>query len=216
MKSMSKGIVLFGPDEVIESRAKKAGLKVEVSSSFELPFDKTLFVAFDTRVPWDLLPSAWHFLERWDAAVPLWRYGETAESVLLTLSATERKLTKDVVRDLRVPLYAVELIFVRKNEAGVELMETYQEECGRGDMGRVAFLRAFYRVKPRLCVLPRSWLAEVRGYDARQRPRMRQRPISAGKPLVTVELEPGRFVKCHEGDEERVRADFERQRIGRG
>jgi hypothetical protein len=34
-------------------------------------------------------------------------------------------------------------------------------------------------------------------------------------PLVQVELEPGRFVKCHRGDEERVRAIFKLQRGAR-
>lgn len=225
---MARGIVLRCNDEVIEGRAKAAGLKVVVSDSFEIPFEKTLFVEAGTRVPWDLLPAAWDFLDRWDAAVPLWRYGVLAADVG---TAEERKLTAGIVGDLRVLLHAVELVFVRNNMVGKMLMATWGAECGAdgspstespstssgdGDR-RMAFLRALYQVKPRLCVLPTSWLAEVRDYGRQVMGgrRVRQRPINAGKPLVTVELEPGRFVKCHAGDEERVRANFERQRKGR-
>lgn len=215
-----KGIVLRGPDAVIESRAKAAGLKVAVSETYEVAYEKTLFVEPGTRVPFDLLPAAWHFLERWDAAVPLWRYGETAADVG---TAEERKATQAIVRDLRVLLHSVELLFVRYCEQGEALMATWQEEQtltqplpeGEEPDKRLAFLRAFYQVKPRLCVLPTSWLAEVRDYGRQIVQRGRVRPVNAASPLVTVELEPGRFVKCHAGDEERVRAAFMQQRKGR-
>lgn len=208
-----KGIVLRGHDQVIETRARAAGLKVVVSDGYVIPFEKTLFVEAGTRVPFDLLPAAWHFLERWDAAVPLWRYGETAAS---TGSASERELTRAVVRDLRVLLHSVELLFVNGRSAGgCDLVARWADECERGPDKRLAFLRAVYQVKPRLCVLPTSWLAEVRDYGRQIVARGRVRPANAGQPLVTVELEPGRLVKCHAGDEERVRAAFEQQRKGR-
>jgi len=210
-----KGILIHGgEDETIARRAKAMGLKV-AGGAIEEPFEKTLIVEAGTRVPWDLLPAAWHFLERWDAAVPLWRYGVLAADVG---TAYDRECTKIVIRDLRVLLHSVELLFVRRNEAGAALVETWQQEMGNDPDKeldkRLAFLRALYRVKPRLCVLPISWLAEVHDQSRRMMHRGQvQRP--KGQPLVRVEVEPGRFVKCNPGDEEKVLNFFEDQRAGR-
>lgn len=196
----SKGIVLLGTDKGIEKRANGKGLKVIVDPSMPLAFDKTLFVEPGADVPWDLLPAAWHFLERWDAAVPLWRYGVNACDVG---SKAEQKRTKDVIRDLRVLLHAVELLFVRNNADGKALIEAYREELEDSREKRLAFLRALYRIKPRLCVLPRSWQAKVFQRSKLDAQAMRGQRHTAAK-LVTVEVGPGRFVKCNPGDEEKV------------
>jgi hypothetical protein len=200
------GIVFRGEIQ----KFKLGKLKSTRSDSFEIPFDKTLFVEPDTRIPVDLLPAAWHFLERWDMAVPLWRYGKTAADVG---TVEEREQTQAVIRDLRVLLHSYELLFVRKNEAGQAFMRLWEQECQNGGDKRLAFLRALYQVKPKLCVLPTSWLAEVQQRSAEFARRFPPaRPIKTGKPLVTVELEPGRLVKCHAGDEEKVLAQFRRQK----
>ncbi len=201
---MSKGIVLLGEDQALAQRIRGKGLEVVVDGAMPLAFEKTLFVEPGTEVPWDLLPAAWHFLERWDAAVPLWRYGVTAADVG---SKDDRRRTADVVRDLRVLLHAVELLFVRDNEDGRALMEVYRTERQGGGEARLAFLRAYYETKPRLCVLPRSWLAKVferSKLDARAKAMQRKGFRHTGEKLIKVEVSPGRFVKCHPGDEEKV------------
>lgn len=213
MKGKGKGVVLTGADKGIQAKAKNVKLDVVIDPALPLAFDKTLFVEPGTGVPWDLLPAAWHFLdlERWDAAVPLWRYSVTGEDVG---KAGDRKRTKAKIRDLRVLLHSVELLFVRDNEDGRALMEAYRHELSdRGDK-RLAFLRALYQVKPRLCVLPRSWLAEVQQRVRKDAQAVRGRRKRAGK-LVTVEIGPGRFVKCHAGDEARVREQFAQRKRGR-
>jgi hypothetical protein len=208
-----KGILLLGKDDVIESRARRAGTAVQYGDSPSLPFEKTLITVPGTRVPWDLLPTAWDLLEHWDAMVPLWCYNTTAANVG---SEEECKTTKSIVRDLRVLLHAYELLFIRKNAAGSALMETWKREMEGGGEKRLAFLRALYQVKPRLCILPTSWLVNVRSVSLHTLSRGRIGPAhNKVKPLVLVELEPGRFVKCHIGDEERVRAAFSQYRRNR-
>lgn len=203
-----KGILLIGNDKVTSGRAAGFKLQVETATALplELPFEKTLIVEAGLRVPFDYLPAAWEFLERWDAAVPLWRYTVTAAQVG---TESDRAATQAVIRDLRVLLHATEFLFVRRNEAGTALWAAWLEELEAGGDRRLAFLRAVYRVKPRLCVLPTSWLV----------PGALPAPIAPPKekrgPLVSVEVAPGRFVKVHKGDEERVRAQFARQRKGR-
>jgi hypothetical protein len=217
--SERKGIVLSGPDRTIEAQARNKKLGVVVGGlgdgqpqGLSLPFDKVLFVEPGTEVPWDLLPAAWHFLERWDAAVPLWRYGKTAADVG---SKEERAQTQAVIRDLRVLLHSVELLFVRGfpdedgQTLGRDLMAAYREELGEnGENGdkRLAFLRALYRVKPRLCVLPVTWLAKVAARSKQDAIATRGCGRPTGARLVEVEVGPGRFVKCNPGDEDTVLA----------
>lgn len=206
-----KGIVLSGQDKAVEAKAASLGLPVTVDDGLPLAYGKTLFVKPGTRVPWDLLSAGWHFLERWDAAVPLWSYKAQAG---LVGSKEEQKRTREVVGDLRVMLYAVELLFVRANEDGQALMAAYWAELEDSQEPRLAFLRAYYRTKPRLCVLPLSWLAEV---QARAKQDLRsggQGRMKRSGPMVQVEVEPGRFVKCHKGDEQAVIEQYA-QRAGR-
>lgn len=205
------GILLLGNDETIESRAHRHKTELQNGDTPGLPFEKTLITSPGVRVPWDLLPAAWGFLDKWDAAVPLWRYDVTAASVG---TAEEQEVTQAVIRDIRVLMHSTELLFVRRNEAGQALVDAWVAEMGRGEDGgepRLAFLRAVYQVKPRLCVLPVSWLVETTAVMAP----VQRRSANAQRPLVQVELEPGRFVKCHAGDEERVFAHFARQLAGR-
>jgi len=203
------GIVLPSEDVTILARAKRAHLQVVVDKDRPFAFDKTLFAEPGVLMPWDLLPAAWNFLARWDAAIPLWRYGMTANDIG---AKEEREATQTIVRDLRVLLHSWELLFVRKNEAGCALVETWKHEFSTGGDKRLAFLRALYHVKPRLCVLPTSWLANVRTESQQALATRRGGTlIKTGKPLVKVELAPGRFVKCHPGDEEKVRKQFQKQ-----
>lgn len=199
MNGMStSGIILRGGrDEAIERIAKKLGLPVILDDYLRVPFEKTLIVQAGTRVPWDLLDAAWGFLDRWDAAVPVWQYTVTAESVG---TAEERERTRAVVRDLRVLLHAVELLFVAGTEGGRELVKTWQAEAEGSSEIRLAFLRALYAVKPRVCVLPVSWLKASTPPSVS--PRTNGKTRSDG--LVRVEIMPGQFVKCREGEDARV------------
>lgn len=199
-RDVAKGVVLLGEDEGLAARAKGKGVGVIVNPEMPLVFDKTLFTEPGTEIPWDLLPAAWHFLQRWDAAVPLWRYSATACDVG---SKEEQERTKAIVRDLRVLLHSVELLFVRQNEDGQALINAYREELEDSSEKRLAFLRALYRVKPRLCVLPRTWMAKI-FERAKTDSRARRRRRHTASKLVTVEVSPGRFAKCNPGDEEKV------------
>ena len=203
-------IILRAPDAEIERRAKRAKIKVAISSDLALPFERALIVEPGTLVPWDLLGAGYHFLERWDAAAPLWRYSVLAKDIG---QPSERKRTEKIARDLRVPIIASELLFVRNSAAGRSLIETWQQERTFGDDARLAFLRALYTVKPLFCALPRLWLAPVR--ITRQVASRRSRATShRGKSaqrtgiLVRVKIAKGVYVRCHPGDEDKVRARF--------
>lgn len=207
----AKGVLLIGEDAVTRPRASAAGLPVELADAPAVPFEKTLIVEAGTRVPFDLLLAAWRFLDKWDAAVPLWRSGVTAAEVG---TAEDHALTQAVALDLRVPLHACELLFVRAGGPGEELVAEWVNQMDGGGDRRLAFLRALHLVKPRLCILPTTWLAEVRAYDGKPVGRGRVQPGTT-RPLVRVEVAPGRFVKAHAGDEEKVLEHFRRTQSSR-
>lgn len=207
------GIVIIGDkDKAIEGRAKAAKLPFNYADLPAVPYDKTLIVDSGTAVPFDLLPAAWHFLDRWDAACPLYRYKATAGELG---SEKERKLTQAIIRDLRVLTHSVELLFVRNNEAGQALIAEWNEQHKPGYDRRLSFLRAFYIVKPVLCALPTSWLSVVE-YGNQQDIRREWKRATVSRrpePLVTVEIEPGQFVKVHKGDEEAALRNHQEKKL---
>ena len=233
---MTDILVISQADKQTHLQAKKAGLTVieaeQTPAGQALPaYDKALFVAAGTQIPWHLVEYGLHVIERWDAAAPLWRYGILAKDVG---SEGERKATEQIVRDLRVPLYACELLFVKGSEAGRQLVATWEEERarpfgvpqGKGSEPRLAFLRALYRVKPIFCALPRSWMGESFSWRASvwQPPRVQStlRPegrsfgVPQDKPcqgdqLVRVQIAPGVYVRCYPGHEQEIA-----NRLGRG
>ena len=206
---MNAGIVLRRDDAVARGKAAKCGLAVAVREDWALPWQNTLFIAPGTCVPWDLVCIGMDFLARWDVAAPFWRAGVLARDLG---TPAERERTTAILHDLRVPVYSHELLFVRASEAGRAFVSTWRTECEQGDE-RLAFLRALYAVKPVFCVLPRLWLADIAQREVSDW-KAAQRSAAAGRtraePLIMVEVTPGRFVKCHKGDEAKVIEQFQR------
>ena len=117
------------------------------------PYVYTLL--WHTRTPLrpELLVIGFHLLARWDMAVPLLDYHQTA----LDLSTEkDRAETAAVILDLRVPAYNTDLIFVRGTGPGKEVIDLWRDEMTHGDE-RLAFLRALWTIKPKICALPLSW-----------------------------------------------------------
>lgn len=152
------GLYLTQMNQGIISEAIARGLEVTQGSRPRIAYDSTLIVGSGVAIPWDLLDAGWGFLERWEAAAPLWRYGVLAADVG---TDEERERTKALTLDLRVPLRAPELLFLRRCDAAEALLSAWVEESVGDAEPRLAFLRALCRVKPQFLDLPRSWLREV-------------------------------------------------------
>ena len=221
---MTKALVLRQAEPTAQAWQKRFGYTLVVSPSWDLPGDKTLFVASKCAPPWRLLEAGFGLLDRWDVAAPLWRYGLLAKDIG---GPSERERTAKVIRDLRQLLYAHEILFVKASPDGRRFLETWLAECQGTTDPRLAFLRALHLVKPLFCALPRSWLADEAQraqQDAKSSvptpslpPEIRMphsRPALGG--LVKVEIGPGRFVTCRPGEEAQVKAVFKEQAMRRG
>ena len=215
MARVTEGLVFRAPDAAIEGEARRHGYTVVISADYANPFERALIVEPGTGVPWAMVPAGLHLLEVWDAAAPLLPGKDDRHTLLARdvagANAGEMARTAKIVHDLRLPVFASEMLFVRKGEMATELIKTWRNELCHGPNQRLAFLRAFYRVKPRMCALPTVWLSGA----ALPESRVHARPQpGAPQNLVNVEILPGRYARCKPGEEAAVKARFDKM-LGR-
>lgn len=115
-----------------------------------LPFEKTIIL--DSMLPFraSLIPVGVSLLDTWEMAVPLMDYKTLA---LHLEDENERARTKEVIHDLRVPVYDIRLMFIRKKPDTERLIDNWRDNGG----GALAFLREVYRIKPLILALPCTW-----------------------------------------------------------
>ncbi len=135
-------------------KSRLPGLDV-VSGESTLAFERSLLwdPAANFRV--ELATAGFEMLKTWEVAVPLASYEVLARDIG---DEEERASTRAVIRDLRVPFYEPRVLFVRRCRAARELLVAWREEGEAGGDGRLAFLRALYRVKPLVLALPTTWV----------------------------------------------------------
>ena len=168
------GIVLREANAAVEREAAKRGLPLRLAAVPALAFERSLIVGAGVEVPWTLVAAGFGFLARWEAAAPL--AGPLASQLG---DEAERARTAVVVGDLRLPVYASELLFLRQSAAAEELLACWQAQGATGGDERLALLRALHLVKPLFLALPPTWLV-----------------APADGTLVTVQIGPRKFVRC--------------------
>ena len=72
-------------------------------------------------------------------------------------SKEERARTLEVVGDLRLPVYDVRLLWVRRTAATERVVARWARELKEGANEQHAFLRALYVERAMLCTLPPVW-----------------------------------------------------------
>lgn len=122
-----------------------------------LAFDKTMIWHPKAPLRSELIAPGFGFLDTWEIAMPLYSYDELAIHIG---NEKDRAKTQAVVRDLRIPLYDTRLIFVRHCENTQRLFKIWGDENEAGDDERLAFMRAYYQVKPLMLALPITWVNE--------------------------------------------------------
>lgn len=134
----------------------KFGVKLSVTLSEEPA------IIYSRNMLWDaglilrpeLISAGFNLLDKWDIVCPLWSYTELAVHLG---TEEERKRTEAVVRDLRVPVYDIRLMFVKANETTRGLFQLWLKEMSNSNEPRLAFMRAFYQTKPLMLALPITW-----------------------------------------------------------
>jgi hypothetical protein len=104
----------------------------------------------------DLLATGFSLLDTWEVAAPLFSYEELARDIG---TDSERQQTEVLVHDLRVPVYEVRCLFLKRCRATRDLMAAWAREQEAKGNEYLGFLRALYQVKPLVLALPTTWMA---------------------------------------------------------
>jgi hypothetical protein len=152
------GVSLRGEDFAVAANmlcGRFPGL--EISMGEEPTHPRSLLWDADAGLRTELVPIGLGLLRTWHVAVPLLDYDTLARDIG---GEDDRRLTEEAVRDLRVPVYDVRVIFARKCRTVDALLAAWGEEKERGVDERLAFLRALHRVVPLVNALPPTWIEE--------------------------------------------------------
>jgi len=152
----TSGIMMFGGGD-----EPSVGVDVSRDGLWEMRWHKTAFWSSDSKVNLAMFAIGFGLINKWEVAVPLWDYRHLARDE--EMDDDEREYTAKVIRDLRVPLYDIRLMFMRRCENTRRLLEVWE---GEGQWTRLSFLRSLYRVKPLVLALPVTWTGQWSPVDA--------------------------------------------------
>jgi hypothetical protein len=192
------------------------------------PFERSLYV--DAETEFKISPKiGFELLERWDFVVAEAEIRSLANSFL---DHTEADRTAAWLKTPHILYHNSGMLFWRKNDVTAHLFELWASEWlkFKGWDEQIALLRALLQSEALFLNVPFSWNCRgpkgayllyhrfaskaARKFQGGRYSMPRHESHTPARPLVRVELAPGRFVKCHEGDEAQVLAHF-RQMMGK-
>jgi hypothetical protein len=157
------GILVNGDRHAANKILEKMSGKI--SAGYGLPecrWPKTVIWNPDALLRMNLIPVGEELLNTWELAMPLVDY----ETLAIHLGSTEdRSRTQALIRDLRVPVPDIRLIYMRKCENVERLLAQWYLEKEDSTDDRLAFLRALYQVKPFWLALPVTWTGVFKEED---------------------------------------------------
>src|SRR5690606_30872001 len=122
----------------------------------ELLFSETLIYNSNANyIRPELIPIGFKWLDKFQLCVPLFDYKTLAIHVG---NNNDRDIAKNILKELRVPLYNTHLIFARRCDETKELFTLWQEYSEQITDTNLAFLCALYQVKPVHLALPSEWI----------------------------------------------------------
>jgi len=118
-----------------------------------LPWESTLVWNPGAVLRKELIAVGFGFLDVWQMAIPLIDYETMA---LNTGNKDDQDKTRELVGDLRIPMYDPSLIFVHKCAETIEIFRLWEQEDD-SLQNEHALLRAIFKVKPLVLPLPPNW-----------------------------------------------------------
>ncbi len=129
-------------------------LKLEIGTP-KILFSETLIWDTSIILRPELLSVGFRLLETFQIVCPIYSYKTLAQDIG---SDKEKQMTKEVIRDLRVPIKDCRLLFVRRCDDTEKVVAMWQEDVKNRHNSFLSFLRAVYKVKPLICDLPTTWV----------------------------------------------------------
>ena len=149
------GMAVPAPALEIAARIIPGLERLSQPDPFSLSFPKTLWYNPAANLRSDLIATGFSLLDTWEVAAPLFSYERLARDIG---TPPERQRTEALVHDLRVPVYEVRCLFLKRCRTTRDLMTAWAEEQADGGNEYLGFLRALYQVKPLVLALPTTWV----------------------------------------------------------
>lgn len=147
------GVFIWGnTGNISRIEDKYPTLETKIGEVPEIAFPKTFLWNGVVRIKPLLLPLGFGRLESWQIAVPVWDMTTLAQDIG---TEEEQARLKGVVLDLRIPVYNVGAIFVRRCKATLKLIDDWNNIPGDR---RLSFLEALYTNPLNLLALPTNWI----------------------------------------------------------
>lgn len=131
-------------------------LEIIQSDTIDIPFSETLI--YNTKLKKlrvELLPIGFKWLKSFQVILPLFDY----ELLAIHCGNSDDQLkAKEIIKELRVPVYDTNLIFIRRCDETKELISRWQQYKQEFTDEKLAFLCALYEIKPLHLALPNTWL----------------------------------------------------------
>lgn len=150
------GVVVLGEEGV--SLGPLGDLIGRVKLSYGLPaIPYTHTLIWNPATPMSVKLAEYGFLRilsekmSWDLAACLLSLNSLADSVG---TEAEREKTLKVVGDLRLPVYVSGLVWARRTDAALRVIEAWAAELESGADSDHAFLRSLYTERAMICTLP--------------------------------------------------------------
>jgi len=119
-----------------------------------LPFYRTLLWQPGAPLRRDMLATGFALLDTWQLAVPLVDYTQLANSIG---DEQDRQNAEAILHDLRIPIYDIRLIFVRRCAETEALLANWEEMRLTVHDLTLSFMCALYVIKPLILPLPMTW-----------------------------------------------------------
>lgn len=152
------GIVLIGStnEQLLNNiRQDIPGIDIKNSDKYEMYFSENMIWNNGIKLKRENVYVGFNLLKNWQCAIPLHSYTELAIHIG---SKEDQKYTKSVIKDLRVPVYNTDLMFIRRCDNTKNLLEQWSKECEIVENKTLAFQVALYKTVPVLCALPVNWV----------------------------------------------------------
>lgn len=132
------------------------GIEVSSSDKPEMFYSENMIWTNGINIRRENLFVGFKLLKNWQIAVPLHSYDDLA--VHQTMTKSEKEYIKSVIKELRVPIYNTNLMFIRRCDETQVLLNQWgiEKEIIKNDS--LSFHVAMYKTNPVLCALPVNWI----------------------------------------------------------
>lgn len=132
------------------------GIELTHSDDYYMFYSENMIWNNGVNIRRENLFVGFKLLKNWQLAVPLHSYDDLA--IHQTMTKDEKSYIKAAIKELRVPIYNTDLMFVRRCDETQELFNQWEIEKTIIENNSLSFHVAMYKTNPVLCALPVNWV----------------------------------------------------------